>query len=113
MKNLFRFCQSHSQRPSQTNFFLGLLVIVLAFGITLNTLLDVDCLPIQAATCCCNSDTTTQNGVQADTCTHCTERLPVLIADNRSAISSENLPFHSSHGRAFSALLTERPPISA
>lgn len=113
MKDLLQFRRPHTQQPSQTNFCLGLLVILLAFGLTLNTLLDVDCLRIQAAMCCCNADPTTQNDVQADTCTHCTGWMPVLIADSLTAISFVALPFHSPFGRAFSFLHPKRPPIFA
>lgn len=115
MKNLLRFFLPHSEWFSQSRFCLGLLVIMLVFGLTLNTLLDVDCFLAQAAMCCCsNTDPTSQDtDLRTDTCSHCTGWLPALTSDNRSVVSFTGLPFYAPIGRAFSVLRFERPPIFA
>ena len=106
--------QPRSQRSGISRLCLGLLVVLLASGLLLNTLLDVDCLRIQTPTCCCNENSPTQDTeLQPDTCTHCTCWLPVFLSDGMSEVSMVDLPFHNLIGRTSSVLHLERPPIFA
>ncbi len=116
MKDLLRFCLPHPEWFSQSRFCLGLLVVILVFGITLNTLLDVDCFQTQAAVCCCSNTTdpaSQDTELQTDTCTHCTGWLPTLTIDSQPVVSFRGLPFYAPIEHTFSVLHFDRPPIFA
>ena len=99
---------------SASRLCLGLLVLLVVFSLTLNTLLDTDCFRLQPAACCCGADSTAQDTeVQVDTCTHCSGWLPVFIPASLSAASFVDLPFHTPNAHACSILHLERPPIFA
>jgi len=112
MIDLFWFRLPRSHWPSQPRLCLGLLVILLMFGLALNTLFDTDCFQIQTATCCCNADSTDQDtDVQADICSHCTGWLPVYLPAGQSAVLFTDLPFDNPADPVPGILHLERPPI--
>ena len=114
MTDLLLFRLPHFQWLSASRVCLGLLAVLVVFGLMLNTQLDTDCFRLQSAACCCGADSTAQDTeVQVDTCTHCTGWLPVFIPTSLSAASYVGLPFHTPIVRAFSILHLERPPIFA
>jgi len=115
MKDLLRFFLPHSKWFSQPRICLGLLVVILVFSLTLNTLLDVDCFQTQAATCCCSNTGRTfpDNELQTDTCTHCMGWLLTLTVDSQSAVSFTDLPFYTPIEHIFNAPRFDHPPIFA
>lgn len=114
MTNLLLFGLPHFPWLSASRVCLGLLAVLVVFGLMLNPLLDTDCFRLQPAACCCGADSTAQDiEIQVDTCTHCTGWLPLLLFDDQSEVSMVDLPFHSLIGRAYSVLHLERPPIFA
>lgn len=112
--DLLWLSQPRSHGIGLSRLCLGLLVVLVASGLLLNTLLDVDCLQLQPAACCCQTYPGAQSSdIQADTCSHCMGWLPVLVSVALPAASFAGLPIHKPAARIGNILQFERPPIFA
>lgn len=115
MAGLYRLSLQSLQTTRQTQLGLGLLAILLAFIISLNALVDIDCFRIQTTGCCCSPSPAAQNAeTQADSCTHCTDWLVVMATSGHPVNTPPvALAVQTFIGRVFYLPRLERPPIFA